>query len=183
MDRAVEIELVARAQDGDQKAFAELVREAHRRMWAVALSVTGNPHDAEDAMQNAMISAWKKIGKFQPEARFSTWMYRITSNAALELLRKRREVPDQDAGADEPDSAAPIQGRVTSVMVVREALEQLDPDFREVLVLREYAGLSYEELSAHQGIPVATVKTRLNRARAKLKAALIDAGVEPAGGI
>ena len=128
-------------------------------------------------MQNAMISAWKNIGKFQPQARFSTWMYRITSNAALELLRKRRDVPDDDAGADTPDDTAPIQQRVTTTMVVREALEMLEPEFKEVLVLREYAGLSYDELAAHQGIPLATVKSRLNRARKKLKDALVAKGL------
>ncbi len=177
MDRERERELVAKAQAGDEKAFAELIYDAKRRMWAVAMSVTGNAHDAEDAMQNAMISAWKNIGKFQPQARFSTWMYRITSNAALELLRKRRDVPDDDAGADTPDDTAPIQQRVTTTMVVREALEMLEPEFKEVLVLREYAGLSYDELAAHQGIPLATVKSRLNRARKKLKDALVAKGL------
>lgn len=177
MDRERERELVAKAQAGDEKAFAELIYDAKRRMWAVAMSVTGNAHDAEDAMQNAMISAWKNIGKFQPLARFSTWMYRITSNAALELLRKRRDVPDDDAGADTPDDTAPIQQRVTTTMVVREALEMLEPEFKEVLVLREYAGLSYDELAAHQGIPLATVKSRLNRARKKLKDALVAKGL------
>lgn len=177
MDRERERELVAKAQAGDEKAFAELIYDAKRRMWAVAMSVTGSAHDAEDAMQNAMISAWKNIGKFQPQARFSTWMYRITSNAALELLRKRRDIPDDDAGADTPDDTAPIQQRVTTTMVVREALEMLEPEFKEVLVLREYAGLSYDELAAHQGIPLATVKSRLNRARKKLKDALVAKGL------
>lgn len=177
MDRERELELVAKAQAGDEKAFAELIFEAKRRMWAVAMSATGNSHDAEDAIQNAMISAWKNIGKFRPQARFSTWMYRITSNAALELLRKRREIPDDDAGADAPDAAAPIQQRITTTMVVRQALATLEPDFKEVLVLREYGGLSYDELAAHQGIPVATVKSRLNRARSKLKDALVAQGL------
>ncbi|MCT1449861.1 RNA polymerase sigma factor [Corynebacterium sp. p3-SID1194] len=177
MDREREQELVARAQAGDEKAFADLIYDAKRRMWAVAMSVTGNSHDAEDAMQNAMISAWKNIDRFQPQARFSTWMYRITSNAALELLRKRRDIPDDDAGADTPDASAPIQQRITTTMVVREALETLDPDFKEVLVLREYGGLTYDELAAQQGIPVATVKSRLNRARRKLKDALVAQGI------
>ncbi|MCQ4627803.1 sigma-70 family RNA polymerase sigma factor [Corynebacterium sp. CCUG 65737] len=177
MDRDTEKQLVARAQNGDEKAFSELVRDANRRMWAVAMSVTGNQHDAEDAMQNAMISAWKNIERFKPEARFSTWLYRITSNAALDIMRKKRELPDDEAGAEEADSAAPIQQRVTTTMVVREALESLDPDFKEVLVLREYASLSYDEIAAHQGIPVATVKSRLNRARGRLKEALVARGV------
>lgn len=177
MNREHELALVTHAQDGDQKAFAELIAEAKRRMWSVALSVTGNQHDAEDAMQNAMVAAWKNIHRFRPEARFSTWMYRITSNAALELLRKRREIPDDEAGYEEADHAAPIQQRVTSIMVVRQALADLEPEFKEAIVLREYAGLSYDEIAQHQKVPTATVKSRLNRAKTKLKAALEQRGV------
>lgn len=175
---ANERELVARAQSGDQKAFAALIRDAERRMWAVAISVTGNNHDAEDAIQNAMISAWKNIGKFTPQARFSTWMYRITSNAALQILRKKREIPDEEAGYNDVDLASPVQHQVTSGMVVREALETLSEEFKEAIVLREFAGLSYDEIAAHQDVPVATVKSRLNRARGKLKDALVAAGVD-----
>ncbi|GAB3082342.1 RNA polymerase sigma factor [Corynebacterium aquatimens] len=178
MDRATELELVERAQAGDQKAFAALIREAHRRMWAVAISVTGSAHDAEDAIQDAMISAWKNINRFKPEARFSTWMYRITSNAALQILRKRREIPDDQTGYDDVDSSAPISQEVTSTIVVREALNTLGDEFREAIILREYAGLTYDEIAAHQEVPVATVKSRLNRARTKLKEALVAAGVD-----
>lgn len=179
MDIEYERALVARAQDGDEKAFAELVTDAHRRMWAVAISITGNPHDAEDAVQNAMISAWKNVGKFRPEARFSTWVYRIASNAALQVVRSRKAFPDEDAGVDEVDSASPVQDRVSATIVVREALDGLDPVFREALVLREYAGLSHEEIAAHQKVGAATVKTRLHRARGKVRENLTAAGVEP----
>lgn len=177
MDRAHEQQLVEQAQQGDQAAFAELIMDSKRRMWSVALSVTGNKHDAEDAIQNAMVSAWKNIDRFRPEARFSTWIYRITSNAALELLRKRRDIPDDEAGYDEPDDAAPIQQRVTTAIVVRQALNDLEPEFKEALVLREYGGLSYDEIAQHQKVPTATVKRRLNRARTKLKAALEERGL------
>lgn len=178
MDRDYEHELVTRAQAGDEKAFAELVTDANRRMWAVAVSVTGNSHDAEDAVQNAMIAAWKNIGKFRPDARFSTWAYRITSNAALQIVRARRAVPDEDAGADEVDTSSPVQDQVPVTIVVRQALDGLDPVFKEALVLREYAGLSLDEIAAHQKTRPATAKTRLHRARSKVRENLTAAGVE-----
>lgn len=177
MDITHERVLVERAQSGDEKAFAELVTDAHRRMWAVAISITGDAHDAEDAVQNALISAWKNIGKFRPEARFSTWIYRIASNAALQVVRARKAVPDEDAGVDEVDTASPVAEQVPATIVVREALNDLDQVFKEALVLREYAGLSLEEIAAHQGVGASTVKTRLHRARTKARENLTTAGV------
>ena len=76
-DRETELELIRLAQAGDQRAFRQLIQEAHSRMWAVCLSTTGNRHDAEDALQNALTSIWRNIGKFEPRAKFSTWAYRM----------------------------------------------------------------------------------------------------------
>ena len=81
-----DIALITRAQNGDTAAFGTLIRDAHGRMWAVCLSITGNHQDAEDAMQNALTAIWRNIGSFEPRARFSTWAYRIASNAALQLI-------------------------------------------------------------------------------------------------
>lgn len=149
-------------------------------MFSVCLSITGNRADAEDALQNALTSAWKNIEKFDGRARFSTWAYRIASNAALQIVRSRRDVPEEDAGVDEIAQTPEVGSQVTSAMVVRQALAQLPDDFREVIVLREYTGMSYQDIAAHQGIPIQTVKSRINRARAKLKAALVEAGVTSA---
>ena len=104
-------------------------------------------------------------------------MHRIAANAALMLVRKRRDTPDADAGDDEVDRAPGVSERVTTVDVVRSALAALPPEFREAVVLREYADFTYQDIADHQGVAVATVKTRLNRGRAKLKAALVEAGV------
>ncbi|MGJ4077420.1 RNA polymerase sigma factor [Corynebacterium macclintockiae] len=180
LTRDEERDLLAKAHEGDQQAFARLARQAWGRMFAVCLSITGNRADAEDALQNALTSAWKNIDKFDGRARFSTWAYRIASNAALQVVRSRRDVPEEDAGADEVAQTPEVGSQVTSAMVVREALAQLPEDFREVIVLREYTGMSYQDIAAHQGIPIQTVKSRINRARAKLKAALVEAGVTSA---
>lgn len=173
-----ERELIALAQQGDHRAFAELARDAQRRMWAVALTVTGNQHDAEDALQNALTAIWRNLDRFEPRARFSTWAYRITSNAALQVVRSRRETLDPDAGLEEASTDSAVDSQVTSAMVVRTALAQLPDDFRQALVLREYGGLSYQEIAEQQAIPVQTVKSRINRGRTQLRAALVELGVD-----
>lgn len=173
-------ELLARAQAGDERAFAALAKEASGRMWAVCLSITGNRHDAEDAMQNALTAAWQNLQRFDGKAKFSTWAYRIASNAALQIVRKRRELPDDEAGMDEVATGSAVDEQVTASIVVKEALAQLPDEFRESLVLREYGGLSYQEIADQQGIPIQTVKSRINRARARLLEALREAGVAEA---
>lgn len=172
-----EADLIQRAQQGDATAFAELAREAHGRMWAVCLSITGHPYDAEDALQNALTAAWQNIGKFQPRARFSTWAYRIASNAALQIVRKRKDTPEPEIGIDNPSPQSPIAEQVTASIVVRRALAELPENFKEALVLREYAGMDYQEIAQHQHVGVQTVKSRLNRARTQLRTALEKAGV------
>ncbi len=176
-DRDVELDLVARAREGDSGAFRELVSPHRDHLWAVCLSITSHRQDAEDALQDALIAGWRNLDRFEGNSRFSTWMHRITANAALMLVRKRRDAPDADAGDDEVDRAPGVSERVTTVEVVRAALATLPPEFREAVVLREYADLTYQDIADHQGVAVATVKTRLNRGRSKLKAALVEAGV------
>lgn len=175
-DRATELDLARRARDGDSAAFRRLVEPHRDHMWAVCISITSHRQDAEDALQDSLIAAWRNIARFEGKSRFSTWLHRIASNAALMIVRKRRDVPESDAGAAEADAAPGIQERVTTVGVVRACLAELPPEFREAVVLREYADMTYTEIAEHQGVAVATVKTRLNRGRAKLKAALAGAG-------
>ncbi|WP_295644178.1 RNA polymerase sigma factor [uncultured Corynebacterium sp.] len=177
LDRDLERELLVKAQDGDGKAFGELAKDAWSRMYAVCLSITGNKADAEDALQNALTSAWRNLHRFDGGARFSTWAYRIASNSALQLVRSRRELPDEDAGVNEVAAGTGVDRQVAASMVVRDALQTLAPEFREAITLREYAGMSYAEIAQHQGIGVQTVKSRISRARRKLLSALEEAGV------
>ena len=179
-DRETELELSRLAQAGDQRAFRQLIQEAHSRMWAVCLSTTGNRHDAEDALQNALTSIWRHIGKFEPRAKFSTWAYRIASNAALHVIRSRRDTLDADAGMSEPDKYSLVDDQVTASIVIRRALQTLSPEFKEAIILREYAGMNYQEIAEHQQVGVQTVKSRLNRARTRLREALEEAGVNRA---
>ncbi|HEY9312227.1 MAG TPA: sigma-70 family RNA polymerase sigma factor [Williamsia sp.] len=162
-----ERDLVLRSQDGDQAAFGELVTRNRDQIWAVCLRITANKYDAEDALQDALIAGWQNIGKFRGDSKFTSWMYRIAANAALAVVRKRL-----DTSADGPpefESTAPrVDAQVADVDRVRAALALLPLEFREAIVLREFGDLSYQEIADQQGVGVQTVKSRINRARAKL---------------
>ncbi|MBM7783737.1 RNA polymerase sigma factor [Tenggerimyces flavus] len=170
----VEAELIGRAQAGDEHAYAELVGRHRTRLWSVCLRITGNEYDAEDALQEALTAAWLHLGKFRSDARFGTWAYRIAANAALAVLRRRRDVPtDLLDELDQPDRQD-FTDRMADRDRIATALAGLGEQFREAIVLREYGDLTYEEIAAHQGVPVQTVKSRLNRARTAILAALTE---------
>jgi RNA polymerase sigma factor (sigma-70 family) len=162
--------LVARAQGGDERAFAELVTRHKKHIWAVCVRITNHGSDAEDALQEALTAAWQHLDKFRGDAKFSTWMHRIAANAALSVVRRRRDVILEDF--DLEDTGRDPYREFDETDRVQAALRKIPNDFRAALVLREYGGLSYEEIAAHQGIPVATVKSRLNRAKKALAEAL-----------
>jgi RNA polymerase sigma factor (sigma-70 family) len=157
--------LVRRACAGDQRAFTDLIAADRAAVWAVCLRTTGNRTDAEDALQDTLLAAWRNMAKFRSDARFSTWLFRIAANAALAVVRRRPEiVTDFDVlalGRDPGDQVADADRVQTALMTLPET-------FRVALVLRIYGDLSYEDIAVHQGIPVQTVKSRLWRARAML---------------
>ena len=160
-----ERELVARAAVGDDLAFEELVGQHRRRLWSVCLRLTGNAQDAEDALQDCLVAAWQHLETFRQESRFGTWLYRIAANAALAVVRRRRDTPYDPVDLPEGDGPRDPGVQVTDRELVRGAIAALPEPFRVALVLREIGDLSYEEIAVHQGIPVQTVKSRLNRAR------------------
>ncbi len=167
---ASERALVSRARNGDERAFAELVTRHQKHAWAVCVRITNNGADAEDALQETLTAAWQHLDKFRGEAKFSTWLHRIAANAALSVVRKRRDVVMDDF---ELENTGRDQYReFDETDRVQAALKKVPSDFRTALVLREYGGLTYEEIAVHQGIPVATVKSRLNRAKKALAEAL-----------
>lgn len=168
-------DLIERARAGDTAAFGALVGKYRTRTWAVCVQIAGNSHDAEDALQDALTAAWQNLDKFRGTAKFSTWLHRIAANAALAVVRRRREevVDEIDLGSDTDPS---IADRVVDVDAVRRALSDLPEDFRAAVVLREYAQMSYAEIAEHQGIPVQTVKSRINRGRARLVEILAPTG-------
>ncbi len=170
-----EARLIGAARGGDQRAFAALV-EPHRSMLiSVCYRIVGEEGAAEDALQEALLAAWRHLDRFQGRSKFSTWLYRIAHNAALASARRRVPEPvDDESGV--PAGGASVDDVVADVRSVRWALSRIPPDFRAALVLREYADMTYEEIAEAQGIKVETVKTRIARARRALAVLLADAG-------
>lgn len=169
MADADEDALLARARGGDSAAFATLLAPHRARLWSICLRITGSAHDAEDALQEALTAVWLHLGSFRGQARLSTWMYRIAANAAIAVVRRRRDLPHDPWTMPEPgEGHRDVADGVVDGDAVRRGLEGLPPAFRECLVLREIGDLTYEEIAAHQEVGVQTVKSRLHRARTQL---------------
>lgn len=171
-----ERELVTLAQGGNERAFAELISPYQSLMYGVCFRVTGSEHDALDAVQDAMLAAWRFLGRFEHRSRFSTWLYRIAHNAALASAQKKVPQPvDVDAMPSPPARSSP-DAEVADSEALQWALARIPPEFRAALVLREYAGFGTEEIAEIQGVEVTTVRTRIARARKALAALLTEAG-------
>ena len=179
-------ELIAACRAGDHHAFAELVGRYRTHAWHVCLQITGNSHDAEDALQDALTAAWQNLPKFRGDARFHTWLHRIAANAALAVVRRRKHTDSLDTDDGEygivlEDPSPRFDEQVTAVDAVRRALAQLPEDFRVAIVLAEFASLPYADIAEHQRVTVATVKTRIHRARKQLAALLAPTMQDPTG--
>jgi len=165
-----EYELINRAQKGDRQAFGDLVRRHRDGVVRVVYRMCGDAELAQDAAQEAFIKAWTHLPGYRPRAPFRNWLYRIAANAALDMLR--REKPTMDAAdlpltASEEGLEAGLEKREEAWMV-QAAVLSLPPASRVVIILREYEGFSYREISEALNIPIGTVMSRLNYARRKL---------------
>jgi len=178
-----EQDLISQVQRGQHELFYELVRPYERRVYAAAMAILRNEHDAEDAAQEAMLKAFANIRQFRAEARFSTWLIQITVNEALMRRRRERTVVMEgidDRRDDEADYAPrdfadwrEIPSEALERKEIRQrlaaALGTLDRKYREVFVLRDMEHLNIQETAEALGISVASVKTRLLRARLMLR--------------
>lgn len=166
-------ELAHRAAAGDHGAFDILVRRHTAKMYRVALRITGSAAEAEDVVQEAWLSAWRSIAGFRYESSVSTWLYRVTANGALGLVRRRKPTVPLDEG-DAGVVPGP-EGQVVSaerVDAVLRAIADLEVSQRVPLVLREFEGLSYEEVAEVLEVSVPALRARLHRARVALLAKL-----------
>lgn len=179
-------ELVARAKSGERQAFDELVRLTHGDAFGLALRLTGNEEDARDVVQDAYLRAYKGLGRFRGDARFSTWLYRIVANcASTQSTRKRRhrhdELPDEALLAEtRTDDDPALRGEFLALRDELETAVQNLPDrLRAVVVLRDAYGLPHEAIAEELGISVSSSKVRLHRARQRLREQLFcDRGDE-----
>jgi RNA polymerase sigma-70 factor (ECF subfamily) len=171
--------LVAAAQGGDRSALDRLLRRHYDRVHAVCRRIAGSDRDADDATQEAMIGIVRGLAKFDGRSAFSTWAYRIATNAALDELRRRRRRPALHAVTDDAPASEtpdPSAERLVEAVIDRASLDaalaDLGDDFRIVVVLRDVADLDYAEIAEVLQIPVGTVKSRIARGRSQLAAAL-----------
>ena len=192
MNREQEAAIVRRVLDGDVNAFETLVREYEKNVYNIALRMVNNSEDASDMTQEAFIKAYNSLPNFRGDSKFSVWLYRIVSNVCLDFLRSKSRKPtlslsmeDHDGEetqldiADESQSPELLLERSLTRDAVRRGLDALPPDYRQILLLREIQGLSYDEISLALDLEVGTVKSRIFRARKKLCAFLIDDGNIP----
>jgi RNA polymerase sigma-70 factor (ECF subfamily) len=169
-------EVVAAARSGDQHAFEELVRATHAEAYTLAYRLVGNEEDARDVVQETYLRAFRGLKNFRGDAQFTTWLYRITANCANTYLTRRvrhrhdelaedARVPDLDPGND------PVARADASALRDRlnDALRELPPRLRAVVVLRDVYDLSHEDIAAELGISETAAKVRLHRARRRLR--------------
>jgi RNA polymerase sigma-70 factor (ECF subfamily) len=168
-----ETELVTKAQNGDRNAYSELVRTHSQGVLNVVYRMCGNSDLAEDAAQEAFIQAWLRLSSYKEKTSFRSWLYRIAVNAAIDMLRKEKRilpssVDDLNLRDSRPNPEA-ILASSERAELIREAVITLPNASRAVLVLREYEGLSYQEIAESLEIPMGTVMSRLSYARKLLK--------------
>ena len=168
-------ELVASAQSGDRAALDALLRRHVDLIHAVCSRLAGNPADAADATQEALIAIVRGLPRFDRRAAPRTWMYRVATNACLDELRRRGRRPRlglDDAMAERPDPAPPVDRTVTDRLTLDDALARLPDEFRVAVVLRDVQGMDYAQIAEVLEIPIGTVRSRIARGRQALAADL-----------
>ncbi len=170
-----EFQLIELAKKGDSSALGQLLETHYDLIFSVCVKITGNTHDANEATQEALISIVRGIGSFRSSAKFSTWVYRIATNAALDEIRRRSRRPTDEYTENVATykSTPDLEESVIQNIDLDAALQNLPEDFRTIVILRDVVGSSYEDISDMLGIPSGTVKSRIARARQKLKEDLV----------
>lgn len=186
-DFVITAALVDAAVAGDEAAFSELVRLTHTEMYGLAYRLVGNEDDARDVVQEAYLRAYRSLSKFRGDAAFTTWLYRITANAAYTYMRRRgRNRAESLEGIEEPESTGPRPEEVSQNLSLRGQLTrrllELPPEQRAVVVMKDVYDLPHDVIAEELGISVTAAKVRLHRARKRLRAALESEGVTDAEG-
>lgn len=186
-----EAELIVKAQQGDEDAFAQLLDAHQGKVYGLTLRLTGSPEDAMELTQETFFNAWRGLPSFHQDSKFSTWLYRLATNVTIDFLRKEKrrrslstsslsiEDDDDQRVLDIPDQRFTPQSeaeRRELQEAVHRGLSQLSNEHRQVLVLRELNGLSYGEIAQVLDIEEGTVKSRIARARLALRKILLEDG-------
>lgn len=168
-------ECVALYRQGDMRAFEELVRRYQDRVYRFVLRMIGSREESLDLAQETLLKAFQGLPRWRPQAQFSTWLFQIARNTAIDALRRRKLVEYVPIGddVDLPDQGLSPESQLQLVQRCRNlqaALLRLSPEHREVLLLREVEEMAYDEIAETLGLPEGTVKSRLARARLELLA-------------
>jgi RNA polymerase sigma-70 factor (ECF subfamily) len=177
-----ETELISRCQQGDQEALKDIFDKYHKKVYGIAYGVLGQREDALDAMQEVFIKLLRSIRNFKGKSKFYTYLYRMTTNTAIDLARKRKRFPisslDQGESFQLPDG---IEKRPDRILLdkelegrVKSAMRKLPMDQRTAIVLREVEGLTYEEMAETMGCSIGTIMSRLHYGRKKIRELLKD---------
>ena len=186
-----ELEVIRKVLDGDKNAFEELVTANQKNVYNLALKTTGNEEDALDISQEAFFKAYRQLGSFRGESRFSVWLYRLTYNLCIDLLRKKakgtalsltRQDDDDISDVEIPDLRnlpEDITIRRETRKTIADSIGELASKHREVLIMREITLMSYMDIASVLMINEGTVKSRLARARISLANILVEKGTFP----
>lgn len=185
---ATDEELVARSISGDKDSFNQLILRWERPIYALAYRTLGREEDARDVCQDTFLRAYRALPGFKGEAKFSSWLYRIALNLCRDWIRRQRRTPtvDMPEGIDLVEMASeqgPVEsietlvGRREMSRVVAEAMHLLPEEQRTAIILKEYHGLTFQEIADLQGCPLSTVKTRLYQGLSVLRRQLEQAGI------
>lgn len=180
---ATEKRLIELSVSGDIEAFETLIQSHQKKVYNIALRMTKNHEDAQELAQDAIVRAFTSIGKFRGDSSFSTWLYRITMNVCTDFLRKRSKAVlismEQGAVANDNQQAIQIEEEAPGPdelaeknqlkKLVRDAMDSLSDEHRQVLIFRDIMDMSYKEIADTLNVNEGTIKSRINRARAGLK--------------
>ena len=180
--------LIEKAQSGDPIAFEDLIAIHQKNIFSIAYRIAGNQNDAEDMAQEVLIKIFKNLNQFKGNSKFSTWLYRVTTNTCLDMKKKIMKHSsyslDQNLETDEGSISTEIQDNSPTPeqyaeqnavqRAVNQAISNLNDQHKKVIILRDVQGFSYEEIADMLGCSVGTVKSRINRARAQLKKILFQ---------
>jgi RNA polymerase sigma-70 factor (ECF subfamily) len=187
-----ETELINKARKGDGDAFGQLMHRYNSFIYNVVIGIVKNRYDAQDVTQDSFFKAYRSIGSFRGDSKFSSWLYRIAVNTAKDFIRsasRRQTVPLEPENED--DDSPPMQIKDESPLsepqlvleaeerknAVRKAISRLSENHREVLTMRDIEGYSYEEIGGMLDLELGTVKSRINRARSAVKDELIKMNI------
>ena len=177
--------LLRKAQRGDPEAFEQLITPLEQLIWRICWHYTGNRESAEDCGQETMIRIWRSLDSYRGDCALESWVYRIAANCCMDYLRKKKRdksvsmEPMREQGFDPADPSPGTEEQVVAAdeqKRLREAITQLPEDQREALIMTQLEGIPYEEAADRLGVSEGTVKSRVNRAKGKLREWMAEDG-------